>query len=204
MRYPVFIVLVLLCTACRAEDEVRRGGAGEFCNGRDDDCRSGLYCEVGICTALGRQTTYSCDDICRRLSECGATEAGCASDCRITIDDWAFRAKEEFGVCLVEELSCDEARADFAPQTCYSMIEVPIERRTRCDAFVDTARTCGADLDTLEVLLEGCVAVARVSPASRWESTDRCERAVETGICSGIARCLNDELALDPAIALGN
>lgn len=198
------LLTVLVCVSCRAEDDIRQGAEGELCNGRDEDCRTGLYCEGSICQPLGPQPTYSCDEICARLADCDATNSGCASDCRLTIDDWSFRAKDDFGICLVETLSCEEAAAEFAPQTCYERIVVPAARRDRCDSFADAGRDCGADLETREAILEGCVAVARVSPESRWTSTERCARAVETGICSGIARCLNDELELEPAVSLGN
>lgn len=202
---PYILLLSLVsCLGCRADDEVRRGVEGEFCNGRDDDCRAGLLCEAGVCVDLGPASLYSCDEICTRLAQCDAAEPGCASDCRVTTEDWSGVATDAFGKCLVDELSCAAARERFAPQTCYSRIPVAAERRERCDAFVQDARACGADLETLERVLEGCVALARVSVATRWEATARCASAPETGVCSQTATCFNQELDLDPAISLGN
>jgi hypothetical protein len=196
------MLFVVTVTGCRADDPIRQGDEGEFCNGRDEDCRRGLVCELGVCVLSGPRPVYDCGDVCTRLAECDAEVGGCQSDCRLTTTDWSLRARNEFGVCMVEELSCDEARETFTPQVCYSRIEVPDARRTRCDAFVDFARDCGADNDVLERLLEGCVAIARVSKASRWDTTATCEEAMETGICDEVATCFNAELELNPPIAL--
>lgn len=187
---------------CRADDEIRRGEQGEFCNGRDEDCRQGLVCELGVCILPGPAPLYDCGDICNRLTECDVDEGGCQSDCRLTTNDWSLRARNQFGVCIVEDLTCDEAGEAFAPQTCYSRIEVPTARRARCDGFVDASRECGASNDELERLLEGCVAVARVSTAPRWEQTATCEDAVETGFCDELAPCFNAEFELNPPLAL--
>src|SRR5690606_26517130 len=150
-RYLAVVAFACAVLACRADDDTRSGAAGEPCGGRDTDCRDGLLCDLGVCVVAGPAPTYSCDDICARLQECEATDAACPSDCRITTEHWSFRARDEFGICLVEELPCTEARARFAPQTCYSRITFPASRRERCDRFVESARQCGGRLDTLEV-----------------------------------------------------
>lgn len=202
MRRSLLIVICGCLTACTADDEVQRGDVGEFCNGRDSDCRTGLVCDNSVCVEPGPQPIYDCADICSRLAECEAREGTCQSDCRISTTDWELRARNEFGVCMVEDLTCAEALANDPPQLCYSRIEVPTARRARCDSFVDFARECGAPTSTLEQVLEGCVAVARVSREVRWDDTAQCASQLETGICSQVATCFNEVLELSSPVSL--
>lgn len=200
-RVVAFVSLfACLALSCRADDDVRQGEAGEYCNGRDTDCRVGLICNGGICRDPGPPPTYNCSDICARLSDCDATDPACESDCRISTSEWVMRAREEFGICIVEELSCEEAGAAFAPQTCYARIEIPADRWATCQEFVDASRNCGAPTGDAERVLEGCAAVARVQPTEVWDATAACASAIETGICGELATCFNRELKLDPAI----
>ncbi len=186
---PLFIVASLAASlfACNAEDEMRTGGVGEYCNGRDSDCRAGLVCLQGVCDSLGPRPTYDCDDICERLGECGALGEACASDCRLTTADWSFAARDEFGICLVEDLTCGEAVADFAPQTCYTRIEIPSERLARCSAFDDTAADCGASLRDREELIETCYALARTSVDDAWRPAEDCADLAD---CAATRACL--------------
>lgn len=197
---PLLLVAVVALTSCHADEQVKQGGLGETCNGRDTDCRDGLVCEVGLCRDPGPGPTYDCGDICRRLSECDATDPGCEADCRLSTTSWVLRAREDFGICLVEELTCGEAQATFAPQLCYSRIEIPEERFEVCTAFADAAQACGATLDAAERVIEACAAVARVRSDDVWMAPARCAVVVETGICEQVATCFNQELKLEPAI----
>lgn len=199
---PILLTLLLVLPACRAEDDIKRGEDGEWCNGRDDDCREGLFCIESRCRAAGRQPTYDCDDICARLGECEATESGCPSDCRITTSGWRFDARESFGLCLVDELSCSEATASFAPQTCYARIPVPEGRAARCAAFGSAARRCTDDLDKVELVLEACTALARVSRDAAWMETDTCTEPADTGNCAQLATCLDAAFELESPLSL--
>ncbi len=194
------VLVVVLVTSCQSDDFVKQGEGGEVCNGRDTDCRQGLVCTSGRCDDPGPGPTYDCGEICARLSACDAADPGCEPDCRISTTSWRLPAREKFGVCLVEELTCSEARATFAPQLCYSRIEIPPPRRATCDAFVDAARGCGASNDDAERVLEGCAAIARVRTENVWMEPLRCASVIETGICDEVATCFNQEFELDPAI----
>lgn len=198
----LLLVLAFLLAGCRAEDLVKQGEVGEVCNGRDNDCRAGLICGAsGRCEDAATDVTYDCGDICERLSvECEAAEPQCESDCRLTTNIWATRAREEFGVCLVEGLSCAEARADFAPQTCYSEIEIPAERFALCEDFALAVRDCGAPTADAERVLERCAAIARVAPEVRWLEPAGCGPLLETGNCGELTQCFNTELELEPAL----
>lgn len=194
------LAIALLCLfGCRADDLTKQGEVGEVCNGRDNDCREGLICAAdGRCEAVASDVTYDCGDICRRLSvECEAIEAGCESDCRQTTGTWARRAREEFGVCLVEDLSCAEAQADFAPQTCYSEIEIPPARFALCEDYALAARDCGVPTGEAERVLERCAAIARVAPEAIWQDPASCGALLETGNCGELATCFNTELDLE-------
>lgn len=199
---PLSIAIMLAFVfGCRADDPVKQGAVGELCNGRDDDCRIGLACVVSVCVDPGGGPTYDCGDICSRLAgECGAAEPGCESDCVITTSAWALRARESFGVCLVEDLTCAQAQATFAPQTCYSRIEIPAERFALCEVFAQQALACGAATDDAERVLERCAALARVGPEARWQDPASCGSVIETGNCSEVATCFNQELEIDPPI----
>ena len=196
----VWPVLVLALLGCRATDDLKQGGHGEHCNGRDLDCRDGLICDNARCTESGPAPTYDCGDICARLSACEATVPGCEADCRISTTAWALRAREEFGVCLVEELTCTEAQATFAPQLCYSRITIPQARAETCFSFAEAAQDCGASTADAERILEECAAVARVRTEDVWMGPARCASVIETGICSEVGTCFSQELDLDPVI----
>ena len=51
-------MFVLPAIGCRADDTVKQGIEGEFCNNRDDDCRDGHICQDGQC---GCRTSYPTD-----------------------------------------------------------------------------------------------------------------------------------------------
>lgn len=202
--FPLFVFFAALLTlmGCRPEDEILQGDIGEFCNGADSDCRAGLACVQGVCDTPGPQALYSCDEICTRLASCDAQEGECVGNCRATIREWGLRAKNEFGACLVEDISCEEAQAaESVPQLCYSRIEIPAERAAVCESLIETIRGCDPSAD-LNPFARSCNALARTSPETVWSETDRCVSAQMTGICSGIATCINDVFAPEPALVL--
>ncbi len=202
--FPLLVALaaLLVLVGCSPDDEVLQGDIGELCNGADSDCRAGLACVQGVCDTPGPQPLYSCDEICTRLAGCGSQENECVGNCRATIRDWSLRAKNEFGACLVEDLTCEEVlAADSVPQVCYSRIEIPEERAAVCESLIETVVSCDPSVD-LNPFARSCNALARTSPEAVWAETDRCVNAQMTGICSGIATCINDVFAPEPALVL--
>ncbi len=200
----LFILLsasALLNTACGAEDETRRGGLGEFCNGRDDDCQTGLACLDGVCDEFGPKPTYSCEEMCARLDECGAGQSGCVPDCRATTSTWSLAARNAFSECFVEDITCMEALVDDVPQLCYSQLPLSDDRKQRCDTFVSTASNCGATDAERDDVFQSCYELARTGTDSDWAGTDRCVNALDVGICSGIGTCFNDELGTNISLA---
>ena len=200
------IVLFLALTAtfaisCRASEELQRGDYNEFCNGRDDDCREGLICEEGVCTAGGPAADFSCEEICQRMTDCDAGTPTCVVDCLTTMGSWSLQAKNEFAHCAVEDLSCAEAQEDFA-QICYSRIVIPDGRENTCDFFTETANNCSPGVNT-ESLGQACYKLARTGTDAAWAATQQCDNAINTGLCSGLATCFNDVFNLNPGISLG-
>jgi len=186
------LALASAVVSCRAPDEVRRGAVGEWCNGSDDDCRLGLVCERGVCADPGGGPRYSCAEICEHLTSCEAGSETCVDDCKITIEDWAERAVSDFGICLVEDLSCADARADFAPQTCYERIPIPEDRATSCAAFVEAAKDCNA----AQTVRNNCRQLARVGRQDAWdEASAACQQAVDASDCDGIRTCADVPLS---------
>lgn len=194
----LLLFAVALIMACNADDIVRQGEVGELCNGAEDDCRPGLVCAQRICAEPGPPPTYDCGDICARLQSCDVALPACEADCRITTSDWIMRAREDFGVCLVEQLTCDEAAASFAPQTCYSRIEIPADRWAVCTALAEAALGCATPRAEAERVLEGCAAIARVGTDEAWAGPLRCDNLIETGVCGELATCFSRELQLEP------
>ncbi len=194
------IVVALSLTACRAEDETRRGEVNEDCNGGVEDCRSGLVCEDGLCADNTGDTEYSCGDFCSSIAECGATDTSCVPDCRLTIRDWSFDAQDSFTRCGAVGLTCAEVTTvEAAAQDCYTRITIEQDRQARCDAFNQAATQCsGAPVNTLTT---ACNALARVSTEEDWAATDRCAAALNANVCSGLATCFNDVFQLNPPLA---
>jgi len=191
----VLLAAVSLLQACATEEEMLKGGLDEFCNGRDDDCREGLVCLEGVCSTGEDPPVYTCAEMCAKLDTCDAMETNCLPDCRTTLTGWSQVAKDSFAVCVVEDVTCEEAQTEFVPQLCYSRIPLPTDRKDRCDEFASTVRGCDNTADT-EELLQNCYALGRTGTAEAWSATDRCTNAVSTGICSGIGTCLNDVFSL--------
>lgn len=200
-RFFLFAIVGVLA-ACTAGEQVKQGDVNEFCKLGDSDCRPGLVCEEGVCQLAGEQPSNDCDAVCARLDECGAAESSCVVDCRATTRDWSIEAKELFGECAAN-ITCEEAQTSFVPQLCYERIPLDPDRRTQCDFLVGGARECTDSAD-FEALQTACYRLARTGDEEAWSRLERCESALQVGICSGIATCFNEELSLDPEIDLGN
>lgn len=195
-----FILMLTMALGCQADDDVLKGDIGEFCNNNVGDCRDGLACIEGICDTAGPQPLYSCQDVCDKLGSCDAAERNCFANCRVTVQDWSQRAQEEFGACVVIDLSCDEARESDVPQTCYSRIEIPVDRQERCSEFVSSSRACGAS--DLQPLGRACNALARVGTDADWQETDPCVDALNS--CAELETCLNATMDINPELRFGN
>lgn len=209
----IFLSILITLVSCRADDEVKRGGEDDFCNFRDSDCRDGFICQSGVCQALVNTNTgtYSCADICARLDECGAGEDDCVARCDATFQGsceglacpWSADAVESFGTCIVDELTCEEARQSDAPDTCYGQIELADDRRERCDAFVAAAERCNGDADTGS-LRSQCFLLGRTATDESWARTDSCVDRIAGGECSEIGDCFNTVFELNPLLLLGD
>jgi hypothetical protein len=215
MRKPLAVILVFVTAsifgACRADDVVKQGIEGEFCNNRDDDCREGHICQDGICRALEGSGSITCAEMCQRLDECQSGETNCEADCRATIQGtcdgtpcpWSPEAVDAFGMCITEDLTCDEIREVDAPQECYRRIPIDTDRETRCEAFIAAADRCNSAAATSE-LRNRCYLLGRTNTAESWERTDPCVDRIDDGLCGEIEDCFNSVFELDPAIELGD
>lgn len=209
-----WLLLVLMClvvVGCRADDTVKQGIEGEFCNNRDDDCRDGHICQDGVCRATEATGTVTCAQMCARLEQCQVGEPDCEADCRATIQGtcdtlacpWSSEAVDAFGICITEELTCEEAQANDAPQECYRRIPISADRESRCEAFIAAADRCNPGISTSE-LRNRCYLLGRTSTADSWARTDACVARVSDGFCGEIEDCYNSVFELSPAIELGD
>jgi hypothetical protein len=203
MKRLLVCVFMGLLGACAAEDRVKQGDVNEFCQSSNDDCRPGLVCSQGICQLPGPQALYGCEEICAKLASCNVAESSCVVDCRATTLEWSLPARDTFGVCVVEDITCEEAQNMDVPQVCYERITLRPERKLRCDTFVEVADVCDSSVDT-EPLKTACYRLGRTGDDTQWQATEQCENAIGVGICSGLATCYNDVFELSPPISLGN
>lgn len=204
MMMFMFLLLVTVAmslTACRASEEVKQGYEGEHCNGIDEDCRPGFLCDRSVCRSELAQTGVSCETMCARLDACGTNEENCVPKCRNTIREWSPEAIEAFGECIIEGLTCEEARESIAPQVCYERIPIVDGRSDRCTYFIEAARSCEQAVDVGELRQE-CLYMARTRSQQVWVRTDACVERIDDGFCSDIADCFNDVFKLEPAISL--
>lgn len=207
MRRIGLLVLTLgvMLPACRAEDTVKQGVEGEFCNGEADDCRAGHACVNYRCQSLNGGSV-TCGVMCARLQSCNAAESDCEASCQLTFEGlceglpcpWSEAAIEAFGTCIVDELTCAEAQDGNAPQTCYSRIPLDIDRKARCDAFLGAADRCSTS--DREELRQSCYRLARTAPESSWVRTDGCVERIASGVCDEAIRCLNTVFELSPIL----
>lgn len=199
-----------LLGACRADDTIKQGVEGEFCNNRDDDCRDGHICDQGVCRSLGGAGSITCAEMCNHLEECQTGEANCEADCRATIQGtceglpcpWSADAVDAFGQCILD-LSCEEAVAVDAPQECYREIPIAPDRENRCEAFIAAAGRCNEAASTAE-LRNRCYLLGRTNTADSWARTEPCVERIDDGFCNEIEQCFNDVFELAPAIELGD
>lgn len=204
------MTLLFALPACRAEDTIKQGIEGEFCNNRDDDCRDGHICQDGVCRATDGGGTITCAQMCARLEECNTGETNCEADCRATIQGtcqtlacpWSAEAVDAFGTCIIDELTCEEAQASDAPQECYRRIPLDEDRQARCDAFIAAVDRC-SDEDTTD-LRNRCYRLGRTATEESWARTDGCVDRVAGGLCSEIGDCFNAVFELSPALDLGD
>ena len=206
----LLLVTVSAALGCRADDNVKQGYDGEFCNDRDDDCRDGHICQDGVCRST-EVAGVTCGQMCQRLEDCQTGEPNCEADCRATIQGtcqtlacpWSPEAVESFGDCIISELTCDEARGNDAPQECYRRIPISDERAGRCDAFIAAADRCNPGVTTTD-LRNRCFLLGRTSTLESWSRTDPCVDRVAAGACPDIESCYNSVFELSPAIDLGD
>lgn len=203
--------LLALMAGCRADDTVKQGIEGEFCNDDPSDCREGYTCQDGVCRG-GGSNTITCAQMCARLEECNTGEPNCEPDCRATIagtcDEmlpcpWSDEAVEAFGRCITEELTCEEARTTDAPQECYRRIPIPSDRENRCLSFLEAADACNPGVSVTE-LRNRCYLLGRTSTSESWTRTEGCVSRIEDGACAEIEACFNEVFELSPAIELGD
>ncbi len=197
--------LFILSMGCQAATEVKSGGEGEFCTGADIDCREGFVCVANTCRGQGGSSEYSCSSICERLDFCATGEQDCVSSCIATFNGqctgtacpWSSDARQAFGKCIVDDLSCDEAREN-GPDLCFGRLLILEDRKERCDAFVAAANRCGANrTDGLE---SGCELLGKTATQDSWNRTDACVDRIAADDCGGTETCFNDVFNLSPGI----
>ncbi|RAL22164.1 hypothetical protein DL240_09930 [Lujinxingia litoralis] len=195
LTIAALVVLSLNVLACRADDTIKQGNDGEFCNGADDDCRAPLVCEDFVCRSPLGVEGLDCRTMCEKLETCEAAESDCRPRCENTIRQWSLDAVEQFGRCIVEDLTCEEAREADAPQTCYVRLDLPLDRQMRCDAFIDAHGECLPGEST-EPLRQACYRMARTRSDVFWEYSDACAERIEEGVCEDITACLDQVFEL--------
>lgn len=204
------LTLAFALPACRAEDSVKQGVDGEFCNGGNDDCREGHVCENFRCHALNAAASITCGAMCERLQECNAAESDCESRCRVTFEGecdtiacpWSAEAIQAFGECITEDLTCDQAQDSSGPQVCYSRLPLPAERKARCDSFLGAADRCSDG--NRDQLRNNCYRLGRTATEASWQRTDGCVDRIAGGICSDAISCLNTVFELTPQLGVTN
>lgn len=216
MRYgTILLALAMLMFAslggCRAEDEIKQGAAGEFCNNSDTDCRRGSICDRGICRPQEISGT-NCESMCQRIEFCEAEEPDCLATCLATIAGgcsvanpcpWRDEAIEAFGRCIIDDLSCAEIQGGDAPQLCYQEIPLDEARQAECDSLVSAAVTCNESAETMQ-LRQSCYRLARTTTDAGFDRTSQCSSRVEDGFCQEVEDCLNAVFLLDPPLQLGD
>lgn len=187
---------------CRAPEEIKQGYVGEYCF-EDEDCREGLICDDtrAVCKELRAGALEKCEAMCERMDECGAPQEQCRTACRNTVRDWSEAAFESFATCITTDLTCEEMKASYAPQTCYLRIPLNEQRADVCTNFVESAIECDQDGAALTSLRDGCLLVARTGTDESWGRADACTARLNNGTCTDIAVCLNNALSLSPELA---
>ena len=110
----ILVVALLGAFGCRADDSVKQGVDGEFCNDRDDNCRTGHICQDGVCLAT-EGSGSTCGQMCQRLVDCQTGEPNCEAYCRATVQGtcrtlacpWSPEAVDSFGNCIIASILFD-------------------------------------------------------------------------------------------------
>lgn len=197
---PVIFACALMA-GCMAPAEQKLGYAGEFCTGGDGDCREPLVCENSVCVYPSYEP-WRCEVMCQRLAYCETSEDDCLGECRNTVEGWSDEALTSFGRCIVEDLSCEEARTVDAPQTCYLRIPMDPAREERCEDFLVAARGCGVAEEGLEGLRQQCLYLARTGAEESFGRTEACVERLADPVCQEIVDCLTGVFALDPPLVI--
>lgn len=204
----LFVVLVVAggivaLGACQAPFEDKKGGIGEFCNGVDDQCRTGLVCQEGVCTSLNNAPSV-CETVCAKFDECDATVSGCQRACLQTLRKWSPETTETYENCY-EEVSCiDIQEREKRPwNVCYEELDLRDSRRQRCDQLEGASETCLSEFsedysDEIDSFQTACRRKGRTESEERWSETDECvEFAEQSPIqCGKMFRCINDSFSL--------
>ena len=206
-----------LASGCTASENTKRGGPGEFCNGSDSECRTGLVCERGVC-AYPNQRHQVCQNICDRFEQCQANLGSCSDrngsgnglevcyqDCLETLDRWGRDQVMSYQRCYRQDLSCSEIRSSQCPQNiCYQRLELDESRVETCDQMEGSIERCyesaGADpSEKIDVFDDACQRRARTASDSDWNSFSSCQEAfTQNGDCTSLFECFNTELPLGP------
>lgn len=197
----VGILALIALTACQAPLETKRGAVGEFCNGSDTECRQGLQCDNGICNSPNNSPEV-CQDICDKFEACDAAVSECYENCLATLSPWAKEVTETYRSCYVNDVSCAEIQDSQRPQNiCYTRLELPEARKSRCDSLESTARRCLAGFEEeygeqLEDFTSACRRSARTISDEDWSDTDKCVEWANDRQCSQLFQCINDNFQL--------
>ena len=187
------LIIVTLMLGCRADDTIKQGADGEFCNDSDLDCRPGHICDRSFCRAQAIDGT-NCESMCQRIAFCEADEPDCLQTCLATIAGgcsaenpcpWSDEAVDTFGSCIINDLSCAELQSGDAPQICYEQIPLNEERRAICDGLIEAGTSCEPGADTVR-LRSACYRLARTTTDEGFARVDECTDRVEDGFCSEI------------------
>lgn len=197
-----------LLAGCRADDEVKQGVQGEFCDDSDADCRLGYMCDRGYCRLQSVEGT-DCRAMCARIAGCGVEDESCVSDCQATVAGdcgsslpcpWSDNAVNAFGACIVNDLSCEQIAGGDGPQLCYDQLSLAADRKAVCDRLISFMDACGAN--STDGLLNRCYQLGRTATDDSFARTNTCDEAAADGACVEGAECVNAIFVLSPAIVL--
>lgn len=196
------VAFALASVACQAPESVMLGAQGEFCNGTDADCQSGLRCHHNVCSTSDGASGDDCTTICERLDDCDASLSNCVNACQNEITNWRTEIIDAFRTCFTDDFSCEDLRAEDDPaQACYNELPaLPAEREQRCSDFHTAANNCGAEEDGLTDLRNACRKAARTLNEETWSFSDACVERLADNVCPDIADCLNEVYALNPQL----
>ncbi len=202
--------LTVGASGCTDTMEAKQGALGEFCNGADVECRSGMVCSDNVCIRQNRSGA-ACRTVCDTFERCQVGESNCFSNCAASLSNWRREAVRAYAGCYedVEESECELVRdfGDGAQNYCVSEIPQLETRLPTCSDLETKGRTCLSNTPGVTVgeysqqftQLDGeCRLAAKTYSLDAWNDFlgSGCQAALSgegNDECGQLFRCVNEE-----------